>query len=208
MMLRAVVAVGLGAALAGCSIYREATTSGMDISHNWRRTATDADRAKLRNWRKAWSEALPLARAADAKRIDGDPELFDPDRAQADAMPPAGSYRCRITKLGGGGTAVSAIVRYDWRPCALADNGQVRHFRMEDGVQRPDGNLFPDVKARAVFIGTLEVGDDSAPLRYGIDNKRDLIGYVERIGDKRWRLVLPYPAFESKLDVIEIVPAA
>lgn len=208
MMLRTVAVLGLGAALAGCAVYREATTPGMDTSHNWRRTATDADRGKLRNWRKAWSEALPLARAADARLIDGDPELFDPDRAQTDAMPPAGAYRCRTYKLGGGGTAVSAIVAYDWRPCALVDDGQVRHFRIEGGVQRPDGNLFPDVKARVTFIGTLEVGDDSAPLRYGIDNKRDLIGYAERIGDKRWRLVLPYPAFESKLDVIEIVPVA
>ena len=208
MMLRTVAVLGLGAALAGCAVSREATTPGMDTSHNWRRTATDADRGKLRNWRKAWSEALPLARAADASLIDGDPALFDPDRAQTDAMPPAGAYRCRTYKLGGGGTAVSAIVAYDWRPCALVDDGQVRHFRIEGGVQRPDGNLFPDVKARVTFIGTLEVGDDSAPLRYGIDNKRDLIGYAERIGDKRWRLVLPYPAFESKLDVIEIVPAA
>ncbi|WP_294333105.1 DUF4893 domain-containing protein [uncultured Sphingomonas sp.] len=208
MMLRTGVVLGLGAALAGCSIYREATTPGMDISHNWRRTATDADREKLRNWRKAWSEALPLARAADAKRIDGDPELFDPDRAQADAMPPAGAYRCRTYKLGGGGTAVSAIVAYDWRPCSIVEDGQVRHFRIEGGVQRPDGNLFPDVKARVTFIGTLEVGDDAAPLRYGLDNKRNLIGYAERIGEKRWRLVLPFPGFESKLDVIEIVPAA
>jgi hypothetical protein len=34
-----------------------------------------------------------------------------------------------------------------------------------------------------------------------------LAGYIERIGDKRWRLVLPYPRFESLLDVVEIVPA-
>ncbi|OAN63822.1 DUF4893 domain-containing protein [Sphingomonas sp. TDK1] len=207
MMLRAFLAIGLGAALAGCSVYREATSPGMDTSLAWRRVATDADRNKLRDWRKAWSEALPLARAADAKRIDGDPELFDPDRAQPDALPPAGAYRCRVFKLGGGGTAVSAIVTYDWRPCLLADQGKVRHFRIEGGVQRPEGNFFPDVAARAVFLGTLEVGDDSAPLRYGLDRKRDMIGYGERIGDKRWRLVIPYPAFESKVDVIEIVPA-
>lgn len=207
MTLRMLVAIGLGAALAGCTAYREATSPGMDASLPWRRIATDVDRTKLRNWRTAWSEALPLARAADAKRIDGDPALFDPDRAQADAMPPAGDYRCRTVKLGGGGTAVAAIVTYDWRPCAVRDDGKVRHFRIEGGVQRPDGNIFPDVTARATFLGTLEVGDDNAPFRYGMDNKRDVIGYAERIGDKRWRLVLPYPSFESKLDVIEIVPA-
>jgi hypothetical protein len=207
MMLRTVVTIGLGAALAGCSVYREASSPVIDTSQNWRRIATDMDRTKLRNWRTAWSEALPLARAADAKLVDGDPALFDPDRALEDAMPPAGAYRCRVTKLGGGGTAVRAIVTYDWRPCAMTAEGEVRHFRIEGGVQRADGNIFPDVKARTVFLGTLEVGDDSAPLRYGLDNKRDLIGYSERIGDQRWRLVIPYPGFESKLDVIEIVPA-
>ncbi|WP_084582750.1 DUF4893 domain-containing protein [Sphingomonas azotifigens] len=207
MMLRLLVALGVGAALGGCSVYRESSSPVMDTSLNWRRVATDIDRTKLRNWRKAWSEALPLARAADAAGIDGDPALFDPDRALADAMPPAGAYRCRTVKLGGGGTAVSAIVRYDWRPCAMIADGEVRHLRIEGGVQRIDGNFFPDVKARSVFLGTLEVGDDSAPLRYGLDNKRDLIGYGERIGEQRWRLVLPYPAFESKLDVIEIAPA-
>lgn len=207
MMLRTLVAVGLGAALAGCSVYHEATSPGMDTRLPWRRIATDADRTKLRNWRKAWSEALPLARAADVKLIDGDPELFDPDRALAEAMPPAGAYRCRTFKLGGGGTAAGAIVTYDWRPCAITEQGQLRHFRIDGGVQRPEGNLFPEVTARVTFLGTLEIGDDSAPLRYGIDPKRNLVGYAERIGAKRWRLVLPYPAFESKVDVIEIVPA-
>jgi len=206
-MRHTLVLLGLGAALAGCSVYREATTPGMDTSLSWRRIATDVDRTKLRNWRTAWSEALPLARAADAKLIDGDPELFDPDRGQAEAMPPAGAYRCRIFKLGGGGTAVSAIVTYDWRPCAISEDGQVRHFRIDGGVQRPEGNFFPDVAARVIFLGTLAVGDDSAPLRYGLDDQRDMIGYGERISDKRWRLVLPYPSFESKLDVVEIAPA-
>lgn len=207
MIVRTIAALALGAALAGCGVYRAATTPAIDTSANWRRVATDVDRTRLRNWRKAWSEALPLARAADAARIDGDPALFDPDRALGQAMPPAGAYRCRTYKLGGGGTAVSALVVYDWRPCTIAENGQVRHFRIDGGAQRPDGSFFPDVDARAVFLGTLEVGDDSAPLRYGLDNKRDLIGYGERIGEGRWRLVFPSPPFESKLDVIEIVPA-
>ena len=34
-----------------------------------------------------------------------------------------------------------------------------------------------------------------------------MAGLVERIGDNRWRLVLPAPAYESMLDVIELVPA-
>ena len=38
------------------------------------------------------------------------------------------------------------------------------------------------------------------------DKKRDMAGYVERIGPVRWRLVMPAPHFESLLDVIELTP--
>ena len=34
-----------------------------------------------------------------------------------------------------------------------------------------------------------------------------MAGVVERVGDNRWRLVLPYPRFESLLDVIELASA-
>ena len=67
--------------------------------------------------------------------------------------------------------------------------------------------LFPESDARAIFLGTLVLGDETAPLRYGQDSNRDMIGYVERIGEKRWRLVLPYPRFESLLDVVDLTPA-
>ena len=60
---------------------------------------------------------------------------------------------------------------------------------------------------RMVFLGTLQLGDEQRALQYGRDRERDMAGVVERIGDNRWRLVLPYPAFESTLDVIELVPA-
>jgi hypothetical protein len=41
---------------------------------------------------------------------------------------------------------------------------------------------------------------------YGRDANRDMAGIVQRIGPRRWRLVLPYPHFESLLDVVELVP--
>ena len=44
-------------------------------------------------------------------------------------------------------------------------------------------------------------------MQYGRDPDRDLAGWVERIGDNRWRLILPYPIYESTLDVLELVPA-
>jgi hypothetical protein len=66
--------------------------------------------------------------------------------------------------------------------------------------------IFPDSVSRAVFLGTMVLGDETKPLNYGQDVNRDLAGYLERIGPRRWRLVLPRPRFESLLDVVEITP--
>jgi hypothetical protein len=59
-----------------------------------------------------------------------------------------------------------------------------------------------------IFLGTLQLGDEQGTLRYGHDRDRDMAGILERIGEGRWRLVLPSPAFESMLDVVELTPAS
>ena len=58
-----------------------------------------------------------------------------------------------------------------------------------------------------IFLGTLQLGDEQGSLRYGHDRSRDMIGLLERVGPARWRIAFPAPAFESKLDVIELIPA-
>ncbi len=202
-----VVAAALAGMLGGCSVYRDATSPRIDPGANWRAVATDSDRDSLRTWRQAWDEALPEAKTADNGVIAADPVLFDPDRALPDALPPAGRYRCRTFKLGKAGTAPLAFVAYPWFECSVTDQGQAKALTKLTGSQRPTGLLFPDTAARAIFLGTLVLGDESAPLRYGIDDDRDIVGYFEKIEAKRWRLVMPYPRFESKLDVTELVPA-
>ena len=52
------------------------------------------------------------------------------------------------------------------------------------------------------------LGDETRAMRYGIDPGRDMAGAVERIGPRKWRLILPYPRFESTLDVVELIPAS
>lgn len=201
------IAAALASGLTGCSVYREATASHPPTDVRWQRIATGDDRDRLRDWRNAWDEALPLARKADPKAIAADPLLFDPDRALANAAVPQGTYRCRTFKLGGRGTAVHDFTAYPAYDCRVADEGEVRSLHKVTGSQRPTGLIFPDSDTRQIFLGTLVLGDETAPLRYGLDVKRDMIGYVERIGPKRWRLVFPRPRFESVLDVVELVPA-
>lgn len=200
------LALLLAAALPGCSVYREATSTAVPRAVDWRSVATSADRLRLRSWRAAWDEALPKAQAADPRAIAGDAALFDPDRALPSALPPAGTYRCRTYKLGAAGSGTRDFLAYPWFQCRVADEGEVLSLHKLTGSQRPTGLLFAASDARAIFLGTLVLGDETTPLRYGVDATRDMAGYIERIGDKRWRLVIPRPRFESMLDVTELVP--
>jgi hypothetical protein len=178
-----------------------------DIPADWHRVATASDRARLRNMRQAWLEALAKVRAAGhGKAIAAQGVLFDPDRALAGAKPPAGDYRCRVFKLGAQRPGNRDFTAYPAFRCRIDPEGEMLSFYKIGGSQRPVGLVFEDGRYREIFLGTLSLGDEGRPLDYGRDANRDMAGVVERIGPRRWRLVLPYPHFESLLDVIDLVP--
>lgn len=188
--------------LAGPAAAREGSPT------NWRVVASDADRERLRTARQAWIDALAKARGAGhAKAIAAQGGLFDPDVALADAKPPPGDYRCRVFKLGAKGEGNLDFVSYPAFRCRVEMDGALPRLTKLTGSQRPTGQMFDDGKYRRIFLGTLVLSDELRPLEYGRDATRDLAGTIERIGPKRWRLSLPYPHFESVLDVIELVPA-
>lgn len=193
--------------LAGCNVYRDATAARPDPTAPWRAITTDPDRERLRTWHKAWDTALPLAREADAGAVAAEGLLFDPDRALPGAALPVGKYRCRTFKLGADGTAMRDFTAYPAAECAVVRDGDVESFHIFTGIQRPTGLIYRDSESRSIFLGTMILGDETSPLRYGLDPRRDMVGYIERVGESRWRLVLPYPSFESTIDVIELVPA-
>ena len=177
-------------------------------SVDWHQVATSRDRQRLRNWRSAWMEGLEAARAGDgAGVIAADPALFDPDRILSGAVPPAGDYRCRAFKLGARGVA-HGFTAYPWGACRVEADGEMLRVSRLDGPQRPTGLIFADTDARAILLGTMVFSDETRPLDYGRDAGRDMAGVVERIGHRRWRIVVPYPRFESTLDVVELVPPA
>lgn len=204
--MKRLAATALLLALAGCG-----KGGALDYSSppetRWRMIATEPDRDRLRDWRKAWTEALPKAQAADAAAIRAGGVLFEPDQAMTNAMPPVGDYRCRTFKLGAKRPGLREFNALPTFKCRIGRAGEIPALVQLDGKQRPMGRLYADTDSRVVFLGTLELGDESLPLEYGLDAKRDTIGYVERIGIGRWRMVLPWPSFESQLDVIELVPA-
>jgi len=177
-------------------------------SLDWRRVATPADRTRLRNWRGAWIDALAQV---DPNEVARDPVLFNPDLSLIDPLPPAGPYRCRTYKLGARAGIGPTFTISGWFACRIGtredDGERVVSLVKLDGSQRPVGSVFADTNARAVFLGTMELGDETRPMRYGRDANRDMAGLIERIGTRRWRVVLPYPRFESVLDVVELIPA-
>lgn len=174
---------------------------------NWRSVATDDDRERLRNARQAWTDALAKARMMNARAIAAQGVLFDPDVALTDARLPDGNYRCRVFKLGAKDATNLDYVVYPAFTCRVASEGATTMLTKLDGSQRPAGRLFDDGRYRQVFLGALVLGDETRALSYGRDATRDMAGTIERVGPKRWRLVLPYPRFESLLDVVELTPA-
>jgi hypothetical protein len=206
------LASGLLLSLAACGggEDRPATATPLpDTVSDWRRIASPADRDRLRRWRTAWTVSLAAAMRTPggAAAIAADPALFDPDRVLATALPPAGAYRCRTIKLGRRGSGGAGYVAYDWFRCGVGPGPAPVTFAKVDGSQRQSGLLYEDTDARAVFLGALALGDEARVMDYGRDRRRNVAGLVERIGPRRWRIVFPYPAFESTLDVLEVQPS-
>ena len=175
---------------------------------DWRSIVTADDRERLRNWRTAWVQGVRKARAnGHGAVIAREGALLDPDAALNWRTPPAGNYRCRVIKVGAKTRGMLDYVAYPAFTCRIREEGGLISFAKMTGSQRPLGHLLPSAGKRMVFLGTLQLGDEPRALQYGRDRERDMAGLVERIGEQRWRLVLPYPHFESTIDIVELVPA-
>lgn len=208
---RLIIALTLGLAISACRTVPSMPPSAADApaeTGTWRATATDQDKERIRGWYKSWQAALADARAKGfGADIDREGVLLQPMAALPNPHVPAGDYRCRTVKLGAKGRSSLGYVGYGWFRCRIAPEQGLSSLTKLSGSQRPVGLIFPDNLNRQIFLGTLELGDEKMAVNYGGDRMRDMAGLVERIGDNRWRLVLPAPAYESLLDVIELVPA-
>jgi hypothetical protein len=194
-------------ALSACSTLSVPNSVVPQKASDWKAIVTDDDRTRLSGWRQHFTSALEEARkAGHADDIAREGALLQPDAGLSNPAIPAGLYRCRMIKLGSKTPGLLPFVSYPSFDCRVAQSGKMQSFAKLNGSQRPVGTLFPNDALRSVFLGTLVLGDESRALRYGADDDRDVAGYLERIGPNRWRLVMPSPHFESKLDVLDLVP--
>ena len=195
--------------LTACSTVRSSAGMIPEWTRDWRQVATQHDRERLRDWRKSFRDALTAARAAGhGPEIAREGVLLAPDAALGGGPIRNGRYACRVIKLGAKSAGMLDYVGYPAFACRIGQERDLQGFAKLTGSQRPVGLIFPGDVIRQVFLGTLVLGDEREARQYGQDQSRDVAGYVERIGPDRWRLVLPAPAFESRLDVIELVPAS
>jgi hypothetical protein len=202
------VGLALSLCAAGCAIPQSAVPAAGQVA-GWRSVATEHDRERVREWRDAWIEALDRARGAGhGAEIAREGPLLEPDAALPQPLPPLGDYDCRTIKVGGQGQSSLHYVAYPRFRCRISEENGVLTFTKLSGSQRPIGALFDDSDRRYVFLGTLQLGDETRALQYARDRERDMAGLLERIGERRWRLVFPYPHFESLLDVIELTPVS
>jgi hypothetical protein len=187
-------------AIAACT-----TTPATPPTQGWQQAVTEADRTRLRDWRTAFTRALEQARAAGhAADIEREGALLNPDAA-LDGPIPNGDYRCRVIKVGAKSEGLLNYIAYPAFHCRI-EQGKAQRFTKLTGSQRQVGLIYPGDQLRSVFLGTMVLGDETRAYRYGVDTERDLAGWVERIGDNRWRIIFPYPHYESTLDVIELIP--
>lgn len=177
------------------------------MSSQWRQLATQDDQDRIDKWK----EALKLGR--DGADADGHAShlakrapLFDTDAALPDSNIPAGLYHCSITKLDGDPTGGLPYIAYPAFRCRVViDNGR-RHFTKLTGSQLTIGWIYEAGPRRSIYLGSSIYGYEDSLVSYGKTKERDDAAVVQRIGPKRWRMVFPFPFYESKVDVMELTP--
>ncbi|HZW15072.1 MAG TPA: DUF4893 domain-containing protein [Brevundimonas sp.] len=177
---------------------------------DWHEVVSVEDAAALGRLGQAWR--LARAEAEDkgfADQVEALGPLVDPNAGQAGRLqPPPGAYRCRTIKLGSNGPGGVGYLEYPFFRCTieLTPGGDLI-LTKTTGSQRTRGLLYPDTDRRLVFVGAQAWGmDETAFPRYGDQRIRDQVGVFERIGSERWRLVIPWPKVDSKLEILELVP--
>ena len=210
----AALGIGMLALLAACQPLRppggprpSITVGPEETREEWQGVATADDQDRIARIDSAWSQALQDARKGGfSSQLKAEGKLLDPAAALPRAAPPPGSYNCRLVKLGGSGRG-KPFVAYKPFFCFVGVNGEQLSITKQTGSRRPGGYLFDTEKTgRLIFLGSEALGTEETPAAYGEDPARSMAGVFERYGDFRYRLVVPWPRKESKLDVFELIP--
>jgi hypothetical protein len=210
---RAILLAGLAAALGGCEtapgLFRPAPARRIVIEDEepWRAAAAGDDQAALDSLPARWTQALAEARRFGfARRIAGQGPLLDPAAALQRAAPSPGTYLCRVVRFGTPAPGLRPWLESAPGFCFVGVVDNQLSLTIEAGPQRIGGYLWEERgDGGLVFLGA--ASPRGTPLGgYGDDPARDAAGRFERIGNFRYRLVLPGGG-EARLAVVELSPA-
>jgi hypothetical protein len=174
----------------------------------WREVASADDEDRFARLDEAWKKALREASHEFGAQIDSLGMLSVPDAALDNPVPSPGKYRCRTVKIGSLDGEGLKYVAYPWFTCTveLTPGGDLI-LTKTTGSQRTRGLIYPNDAnpKQLVYVGAQAWGDTETTFpAYGAQPERDQVGAFERIGAGRWRMVVPWPKQESKLDILEI----
>ena len=205
--MRSTLLIAIVLLASGCNVLEQPNGLIARYTVAYKQVISPNDRVRLRDWRKTFEDALVAARkAGHSAEITREGALLDPDAALPGPAIPDAMYRCRVIKLGSQVPGSPDFLSTGSSTCRIRAERQLQRLGKLGGAQRYVGLVFPGDAIRKVFLGTLVLEDERRALQYGQDEQRDVAGYVERIGQNRWRLIMPQPHFESRLDVMELVP--
>jgi hypothetical protein len=210
---KAILLAGLAGALGGCEtapgLFRPAPARRILIEDEeaWRAAAAADDQALLDSLPARWTQALADARRFGfARRIASEGPLLDPAAALPRAAPSPGAYLCRVVRFGTPAPGLRPWIESAPGFCFVGVVNDQLSLTMEAGPQRIGGYLWEEKGEKdLVFLGA--ASPRGTPLGgYGDDPARDAVGRFERIGNFRYRLVLPWGGV-SRLAIFELSPA-
>lgn len=176
-------------------------------SDAWGAVATAADRDRLTRLGLAWQDALAEAKKSNAAELRKEGKLLLPRAGLPRPEPTPGSYNCRLLALGKATPKGKPFESFKPFFCYVEVDGDQLTIVKQTGSKRPSGRLWEDDDpTRMIFLGSLALANEDQPVAYGEDPKRDMAGVIERIGAFEWRLVIPWPQSDSKLQVFDLTP--
>lgn len=158
------------------------------------------DRDRLNAFDEVRAEAIAEARGGgeegDVAMLDA---ILEGEAAPIGPRDIAGQWRCRTIKLGG----LRPLTVYGDFSCRITDGPEGLRLEKLTGSQRMAGTFYDVGEARLGYAGALSIGNETQG-RYGKDAQRDQAGYLIPLDDRRMRLELPLPRYESRFDILEL----
>lgn len=204
------VALAVCTLIGGCQIRSDVRSRAVVELHEpgWRDMLQSADQARLLAIETSWATALEQARRGGfTRRIASEGALLDPRAGLSRAEPAPGSYRCRLIRIKPGSRRVPALVIRGPYFCDVGASPELLSLSQQTGPERPSGHLWEDSDSRMVFIGAAAHGREGSPPAYGDRADRNVVGVFERVGQFRYRLVVPAPESGATLEILELIPA-